>query len=414
MYTGTRPGVSPAIRAGKGWRGRRELAPRCSATRIKMHACSGMDKHTSVIVMSAPPPPPLTPSHTTTTTTRLKHVCDLLLFLRCEHMDESGRRPTTSGVARRRRERRLRSWWRHEQQSIRMALGAAAHHSAQQHAAPRSQRTGTRAGEGEVFVSRKAPRGQNTPHPENGLEPLEEVSEPQAGIRRHTASTSSWCSTPWSRRWWNSWLKSLRCLRLLWSTSHPRRQCYLQRQWWSLLHTFQQSFRHLFQWWSLLHPRQRCPNRQRQVGISHPLQPCFKHQRQWLAPLHPRLPCFKHQLQPAVSESPAPGVEYISLAPAGLFPVQVEEHIAPAPALFHASAPVMECSSPASLVFPSPAPIAECFSPAPAVSSSSVPVVGDFSLAPCGEFDALRWAGHRCGGGGVWSSSLGPARFSMW
>ena len=52
---------SPAIRAGKGWRGRRELAPRCSATRIKMHACSGLDKHTSVIVMSAPPPPPPPP-----------------------------------------------------------------------------------------------------------------------------------------------------------------------------------------------------------------------------------------------------------------------------------------------------------------------------------------------------------------
>ena len=35
VYTGTRPGVAPAIRAGKGWRGRRELAPRCSATRIR-------------------------------------------------------------------------------------------------------------------------------------------------------------------------------------------------------------------------------------------------------------------------------------------------------------------------------------------------------------------------------------------
>ena len=32
VYTGTRPGLSPAIRAGKGWRGQRELAPRCSAT----------------------------------------------------------------------------------------------------------------------------------------------------------------------------------------------------------------------------------------------------------------------------------------------------------------------------------------------------------------------------------------------
>ena len=34
MYTGTRPGASPAIRVGKGWRGRRELAPRCSATQL--------------------------------------------------------------------------------------------------------------------------------------------------------------------------------------------------------------------------------------------------------------------------------------------------------------------------------------------------------------------------------------------
>ena len=33
-------------------------------------------------------------------------------------------------AARRRRERRLRSWWRQEQQSVRMALYAAAHHSA--------------------------------------------------------------------------------------------------------------------------------------------------------------------------------------------------------------------------------------------------------------------------------------------
>ena len=32
VYTDTRPGGSPAIRAGKGWRGRRGLAPRCSAT----------------------------------------------------------------------------------------------------------------------------------------------------------------------------------------------------------------------------------------------------------------------------------------------------------------------------------------------------------------------------------------------
>ena len=34
VYTGARPGVSPAIRAEKGWRGLRELAPWRSATRI--------------------------------------------------------------------------------------------------------------------------------------------------------------------------------------------------------------------------------------------------------------------------------------------------------------------------------------------------------------------------------------------
>ena len=44
MYTGTRPGVSPAIRAGKGWRGRRELAPRCSATRISCISLAHIDR----------------------------------------------------------------------------------------------------------------------------------------------------------------------------------------------------------------------------------------------------------------------------------------------------------------------------------------------------------------------------------
>ena len=36
-----------------------------------------------------------------------------------------------TGSARRRRERRLRMHWRHEQLSLRMALAAAMHHSAQ-------------------------------------------------------------------------------------------------------------------------------------------------------------------------------------------------------------------------------------------------------------------------------------------
>ena len=85
--------------------------------------------------------------------------------------DSSGQ---PSGAARRRRERRLRSMLRHEQQTVRMALAAALHHSAgpevkkvelQQHAALRGQKTGTRAGEGEVHEKYDAPRRQNAPHP---------------------------------------------------------------------------------------------------------------------------------------------------------------------------------------------------------------------------------------------------------
>ena len=40
-----------------------------------------------------------------------------------------------TSAAKRRRQRRLRSWWRHECQSVRMALNAAAHHSAEKVAA---------------------------------------------------------------------------------------------------------------------------------------------------------------------------------------------------------------------------------------------------------------------------------------
>ena len=50
VYTGKRPGVAPAIRAGKGWRGRRELAPRCSATQIGCISLAHIDRdmcHTS-------------------------------------------------------------------------------------------------------------------------------------------------------------------------------------------------------------------------------------------------------------------------------------------------------------------------------------------------------------------------------
>ena len=41
VHTGTRPGLTPAIRAGTGWRGRRELAPRRSTTRIRCKSARG-------------------------------------------------------------------------------------------------------------------------------------------------------------------------------------------------------------------------------------------------------------------------------------------------------------------------------------------------------------------------------------
>ena len=76
------------------------------------------------------------------------------------------------GCARRRRERRLRSMLRHERMAVAMALAEALHHSSgpkvmerAQHAAPRGQETGTRAGEGEVHEKNDAPRRQNAPHP---------------------------------------------------------------------------------------------------------------------------------------------------------------------------------------------------------------------------------------------------------
>ena len=67
MYTGTRPGVSPVIRAGKGWRGRRELAPRCSATQLSACLCVHIDRDMIVIPSSEPHTPPHpTPLHHTT------------------------------------------------------------------------------------------------------------------------------------------------------------------------------------------------------------------------------------------------------------------------------------------------------------------------------------------------------------
>ena len=69
VYTGTRPRLAPAIRAAKGWRGRRELAPRCSATQLgaRRHA-PGQTRRVLNHVNHTPPPPPPPHPHTHTPT----------------------------------------------------------------------------------------------------------------------------------------------------------------------------------------------------------------------------------------------------------------------------------------------------------------------------------------------------------
>ena len=105
------------------------------------------------------------------------------LFLRCEHMDESSKRPSAGRVAMRRRQRRLRSWWRHEQRSVAVALAAATHHSAprsgwpEQHNSPRRPTTASA-----MEVEAHDPRGQEQLPPGVRPAPLPEVAGPQAAV----------------------------------------------------------------------------------------------------------------------------------------------------------------------------------------------------------------------------------------
>ena len=293
-----------------------------------------------------------------------------------------------TGSARRRRERRLRMHWRHEQLSLRMALVTASHHSFDrvhvEYAAPRRQRTGNRAGEGEVFESREAPRGQHTPHPGKRPAPLLEVRL-QGQLERHTGSGLSWCSTPSCHRWRNSWWKLLtfhfkkvlgfvevftaqaqdRVCQCRWSTSHSRQLCSCrQRLWWSTLHPRQ---RCSFQWWTLLHPHQHVF--QARVPPAEYLAP---------APVEKFVPA------PVVIPSPAPVEEHISPAYCAPVPVvsqppaPVDDFISPAPAVVQLATPVSEYISPAS----APAQLEDSISPAPAVSQSPAPVVEHLSPVP--------------------------------
>ena len=64
LRTGTGPGLTPAIRAGKGWRGRRECYSQVTCHSNSVHAhWRVMEKHSWHVTVSEPPPP--TPHHTT-------------------------------------------------------------------------------------------------------------------------------------------------------------------------------------------------------------------------------------------------------------------------------------------------------------------------------------------------------------
>ena len=109
--------------------------------------------------------------------------------------------------------------------------------------------------------------------------------------------------------------------------------------------------------------------------------PTLEHLAPAPAVLHALVPSVEYLAPaPALSKAPALGVEYISPAPAGLLPVPVVKYLAPAPAS-EAPAPVEEYISPTSAFLP-PAPVVENIAPEPSVSHSPAPVVDSISPAP--------------------------------
>ena len=99
----------------------------------------------------------------------------------------------TSSAAKRMRDRRLRAAFRHEQLSVRMAVAAALHHSAQRgagpetYSAPRRQTTAT---EGEVREPYNAARSQKPPLPGTRPAALREPM-PQLGLEHAACPCSS-------------------------------------------------------------------------------------------------------------------------------------------------------------------------------------------------------------------------------
>ena len=146
VYTGTRPGGSPAIRAGKGWRGRRELAPRCSATQLGACSCVHIDRDMFRCTIV----------RTTTTTRRLTQTrvsfscCVTVMFRNSADVFCADRALGSFGSAKRRRERRLRAMLRHERQTVAMALAEKLHHSSRGQKMPRAGREARDALHGHV------------------------------------------------------------------------------------------------------------------------------------------------------------------------------------------------------------------------------------------------------------------------
>ena len=192
MYTGTRPGGSPATRAGKGWRGRRELAPRCSATQL---GASQARPWPDTARSSSSEP------HPTTTTTREAFdsntrflVCVTVMFQ--NPADGScADRVLGSSAARRRKERRVRSMLRHERMTVAMALAEFLHRSSR---GQRMARAGVWGHEQNYTAKVRKP---STPQPElfsleeepgGGLPaPLSEVAGRQDKVVRHVVEISA-------------------------------------------------------------------------------------------------------------------------------------------------------------------------------------------------------------------------------
>ena len=122
VCTGTRPGLTPAIRAGKGWRGRRESDSHVFCHPDSVQLCAWQDRLPRVTQRSEPPPPPPPqpprpqpqppPQPPQRRFTQVNCCVNLLWNPSCRAMSDS------AGPAARRRGRRLRAWHRH----VKMAL----------------------------------------------------------------------------------------------------------------------------------------------------------------------------------------------------------------------------------------------------------------------------------------------------